>query len=100
MKSSDVNVESEVKSGTNVQSAEVNVKPQYPVGRQIIARWPEDKVWYNAVVEENDIVTGMVYVVFTDYGNTAKVSIVDIVVSAEEVPSDQIEARKEKPQEY
>ena len=34
-------------------------------------------------MEENDIVTGMVDVVFTDYGNTAKVSIVDIVVSAE-----------------
>ena len=66
VKSSDVNVESEVKSGTNVQSVEVNVKPQYPVGRQIIARWPEDKVWYNAVVEENDIVTGMVDVVFTE----------------------------------
>ena len=49
VKSSDVNVESEVKSGTNVQSAEVNVKPKYPVGRQIIARWPEDKVWYNSV---------------------------------------------------
>ena len=70
VKNSDVNAESEVKSVTNVQSAEVNVKPQYPVGRQIIARWPEDKVWYNAVVEENDIVTGMVDVVFTDYGNS------------------------------
>merc|ERR1719450_508150 len=40
----------EVKAEPLVRSAEVAVKPQYPTGSQIIARWSEDNVWYNAVV--------------------------------------------------
>jgi len=67
------------------------VLPLYNVGSLIIARWTEDDVWYNAVVEAIDETNGKVAVLFTDYGNAATVPSSNVVISAGEIPADQME---------
>ena len=55
-----------------------------------LARWDEDGVWYNAVIE-NIAEDGRIEVTFTDYGNSAIVSREDIVSHAGDIPTDQTE---------
>ena len=57
-----------------------------------LARWDEDGVWYNAVIE-NIAEDGRIEVTFTDYGNSAIVSREDIVSHAGDIPTDQTEMR-------
>jgi len=68
-----------------------SVVPLFRVGSKVIARWTEDDVWYNAVVEDIDITNDKVDVLFTDYGNPATLPSSNIVTSAGEIPADQIE---------
>merc|ERR1719233_2803696 len=68
-----------------------SVVPLFSVGSLIIARWTEDDVWYNAIVEEIDRSNDKVDVLFTDYGNAATLSSGNIVISPEEIPADQLE---------
>ena len=67
------------------------VVPIYDVESQIIARWTEDNIWYNAVVQAIDETNGNVDVIFTDYGNVATVPSSNIILSAGEVPDDQLD---------
>merc|ERR1719369_2248691 len=73
-------------------SAEVvsSEKQQVAKGESVIARWDEDGVWYNAVIE-NVAEDGRIEVTFTDYGNSAIVSREDMVSHAGDIPTDQTE---------
>ena len=55
-----------------------------------IAKWPEDDVWYNAMVVSN-LSNGECEVIFTDYGNTAIVAWDKIVAAASKVPAHEVE---------
>merc|ERR1719233_2850827 len=68
-----------------------SVVPLFSVGSLIIARWTEDDVWYNAIVEAIDRSNDKVDVLFTDYGNAATLPSSNIVISAEKIPADQLE---------
>ena len=52
----------------------------------MIARWNEDGVWYNAMVDRVDSATEEAPVTFMDYGNTATVAVKNILNSAGELP--------------
>ena len=65
-------------------------KQQVAKGESVIARWDEDGVWYNAVIE-NVAEDGRIEVTFTDYGNSTIVSREDMVSHAGDIPTDQTE---------
>ena len=50
----------------------------------VVAKWEEDNVWYNSKIET--VFKEGYLVLFTDYGNTARVND-DIVKSAAEIPA-------------
>merc|ERR1719318_1039974 len=65
--------------------------PSLTVGKAVIARWCNDSVWYNAVVDSVDTNTGYADVTFVDYGNSATVSVNHIVKLATEIPVEELE---------
>merc|ERR1719318_356046 len=84
--------ESEEKVSTNCSAhAKSPISSPHNVGDSVVARWSEDDVWYNAVVDSLDEVTGEAHVTFIDYGNTATVSISKIVATANDIPADELE---------
>eukprot|EP00092_Neocalanus_flemingeri_P040834 GFUD01044453.1.p1 GENE.GFUD01044453.1~~GFUD01044453.1.p1 ORF type:complete len:601 (+),score=162.83 GFUD01044453.1:671-2473(+) len=58
-----------------------NLKP----GDVCIARWSEDNVWYNAVLEEISS-DGFGHVYFSDYGNSDQVTYTSLVDNPEDLP--------------
>merc|ERR1719318_1233096 len=84
---------SEIPCSSGPSSAPDAVSPSqaWSVGGAGIARWSEDNVWYNAVVDSLDQASGDIHVTFTDYGNTAIVTSDDIVTTAEDIPADQLD---------
>jgi len=62
------------------------------VGMPCIARWSEDNVWYNAVVDSIEDAAGKVEVTFTDYGNTAAVSVNYIVNNLNGIPAEELDS--------
>merc|ERR1719318_2234590 len=88
------NVEaSQIPSSSGPASAPYAASPSqsWSVGNAGIARWSEDNVWYNAVVDRVDQASGDIHVTFTDYGNTAIVTSDNIVTTAEDIPADQLD---------
>ena len=61
---------------------------KFTVGQILVARWSEDNVWYRAKILE---VTGQgsIQVVFTDYGNEAKVEEKNIVLCGADIPAEE-----------
>ena len=54
------------------------------VGTACFARWSEDDVWYNAVVEK--VLHGSVLVTFTDYGNSDEVAMTNVLTELSNLP--------------
>merc|ERR1719318_2034900 len=82
--------EMKVSKNSSANAKSVVCSP-HKVGDAVIARWSEDDVWYNAVVDSLDEVTGEAHVTFIDYGNTATVSLNKIVATANDIPTDEHE---------
>merc|ERR1719318_224565 len=60
----------------------------FQVGDDVVAKWSEDSVWYNAKVEA---VNGDEYsVLFTDYGNSASAKHAEVLKSAVDIPTAEI----------
>merc|ERR1719318_449904 len=84
--------ETEMKVSKNSSAnAKSPISSPHKVGDAVIARWSEDDVWYNAVVDSLDEVTGEAHVTFIDYGNSATVSINKMVATANGIPADEHE---------
>ena len=54
------------------------------VGTACFARWSEDDVWYNAVVEK--VLLDSVLVTFTDYGNSDEVAMTNVLTKLSNLP--------------
>lgn len=78
------------KNSSDVKTTSPSCCPHI-VGDVVIARWSEDEVWYNAVIESIDDATGDAHVTFTDYGNSATVSSNKIVATANDIPDGELE---------
>ena len=74
----------------DTNSSGLNTSNRWSEGCVCIAQWSEDNVWYNAVVK-SDLGNGLYEVSFTDYGNNATVAGDKIVITASNIPPDQIE---------
>jgi hypothetical protein len=76
-----------VKSSPTPFKAEGKVSPSQNLqaGDVCIARWSEDNVWYNAVVEEMQG-DGSALVNFSDYGNSDQVKNVFILTNPADLP--------------
>eukprot|EP00092_Neocalanus_flemingeri_P022721 GFUD01024641.1.p1 GENE.GFUD01024641.1~~GFUD01024641.1.p1 ORF type:complete len:831 (-),score=247.59 GFUD01024641.1:158-2524(-) len=61
------------------------------VGDVCIARWSDDGVWYNALVDSDSNLPGQYEVTFTDYGNSATVTAESIVATAAQIPNSQLD---------
>ena len=58
---------------------------RFSVGCNVIAKWSDDGIWYNARIEE--IKDGEYSVLFLDYGNSDIVGAGDLVLQVEDVPA-------------
>ena len=67
------------------QLAEDNFGLGVSVGQDCVAKWSEDNVWYRAQVAEVGQ-DGKLFVVFTDYGNSAYVEEGGLVTKEENIP--------------
>jgi len=67
----------------------VSVMPVFPIGSTCLARWREDKIWYRAKVDSFD--QGEYGVTFVDYGNTVLVKEEEMVHTAADIPSAEVE---------
>merc|ERR1719186_2088028 len=75
-----------------VQLSETVPASRWSKGSVCIARWSDDGVWYNAVVDcVSDTIPGQYHVTFTDYGNSDEVTEDFIVATAADIPADQHE---------
>jgi hypothetical protein len=83
-------VKTSTKDSQDLKKTSHSCKPRWAVGYSCIARWSDDCVWYNAVVESVDT-SGEIIVTFTDYGNSATVTRDCIVTTANDIPADQLE---------
>ena len=54
------------------------------VGTACFARWSEDDVWYNAVVEK--VLLDSVLVTFNDYGNSDEVAMTNVLTELSNLP--------------
>ena len=61
----------------------------YSVGSSCLVRWCEDSVWYRARVDRID--EGLYEVTFLDYGNKVVVGLDNMVATAADIPSDEME---------
>jgi len=59
---------------------------EFNVMDKVFARWDEDNVWYNALIDEID--KESIKVTFVDYGNQADIAKGDIVRTSEQIPMD------------
>ena len=83
--------EASVIDGLKVLGIKSSCSPHWSVGTSCIARWSEDGVWYNAVVDSGIVPQGQCQVTFTDYGNTDTVAADSIVTTAADIPGDQLD---------
>ena len=66
----------------------ITASPPFKVVDVVVAKWSEDKVWYNAkVVRCAD--DGKIEVLFTDYGNQDLVTASDILPTSSQIPKDE-----------
>ena len=71
-----------------------NLGTKWFVGNDCLARWVQDGVWYNAIVdavfESAPPVHYQYLVTFTDYGNSELVTDNDLAANVEAIPGDQL----------
>merc|ERR1719186_2307862 len=80
-----------VKEEPSTIDGRTSCSPKWSVGNSCIARWFDDGVWYNAVVDSVGEPHGFCQITFTDYGNTATVAADSIVTTAAGIPADQLD---------
>merc|ERR1719397_2097917 len=75
------------KDGFETSSTEIRSNfPKFNVMDKVFAKWDEDNVWYNALIDKID--KESIKVTFIDYGNQAAIAKDDIVMSSEQIPMD------------
>jgi len=76
-------------SFANIENLGPLLNDELKPGTVCVAKWDEDETYYNAKVLKYSAESGQYEVEFTDYGNTANVSRLDIVMSGNDVPPGQ-----------
>ena len=73
------------------ESSHQPVPAIYSVGSSCLVRWCEDSVWYRARVDRDRIDEGLYEVTFVDYGNKVVVGLDNMVATAADIPSAEME---------